>query len=239
MKSILQQMYDNRNLEDVDVDVRIKELKRTARMVLENGCLLTVAELAKVITNYDTDICPFCEKGDRFAKWAEEYHQEFCPFAIAYQVLTPEAEEALPGGDELLTPETKSEYETAAAVANDLAKMINIDDAVRTIAKSGKNHDRGPNWYAKWGGMNFSATFGAGTNSASVKIMEMPSTKYGEVLYSASEYGRHIEIFRAGPWVNRLLAHADELRQANKIEAQEREAEVAAAKLDNFKEVDF
>lgn len=121
----------------------------------------------------------------------------------------------------------------AAAQAAEMAQSLGLDSAVRTIAKSGKNHDRGPNWYTEWGEMEFRATFGAGTNSATVNQLNE------ETLYTASDYGRYIETFRAGPWVYRLLDRADELRQANKIKAQEREEAEAAQMLSNFKEVDF
>jgi hypothetical protein len=120
-----------------------------------------------------------------------------------------------------------------------VAQSINLDDAVRVIAKSGKNHDRGPNWYAEWGDMTFKATFGAGTNSASVSVVSNDWHVNHILLYSASEYGRHIETFRYGPWVNRLLAYVDELRRDAKVKNQERQAQEAAMLADNFKEVDF
>lgn len=75
-------------LDESDANPRIKELEKMARTVLENGCLLTVAELAQVIANYASDICPFCEKGEGVLL----DHQDSCPFAIALQVLTPENE---------------------------------------------------------------------------------------------------------------------------------------------------
>ena len=130
-----------------------------------------------------------------------------------------------------------------AASAVEIAQSLNIDDAVREVAQSGTNHDKnhgfGPNWYAIWGGMSFSATFGAGTNSANVVMVSNDEATNHLLLYSALDYGRRIETFRTGPWVNRLLAHADELRQANKIKAQEREAEKVAQKKKNFKKVNF
>ena len=38
------------------------------------------------------------------------------------------------------------------------------------------------------------------------------------ILYKASEYGCHVEIFRRGPWVNRVLAAADGIHKAHEIE---------------------
>lgn len=184
--------------------------------------MLKVEELAKILIDCDLVICPFCEKGEPLMYL--EHHQENCPFTIAYQVLTPEVEEDI-GMD-------------AAAIATELAHCLNIDDAVRTVAQSGKNHDYGPNWYAEWEGMVFGATFGAGTNSANISTTyDGQSVK--QALYRASDYGRHIEIFRYGPWVDRLLDYAEGLREANKVEAEESEVASAARKKSNFQEVDF
>jgi hypothetical protein len=133
----------------------------------------------------------------------------------------------------------EQEYESAATAANELTNSLGIDAAVRIIAKSGRSHDRGPNWYVEWGEMAFSATFGAGTNSASVSVSNMDISTNHMLLYSADDYGRYVRVFRHGPWVNRLLAYADELRHANKVKAQEIEAAKLAARLDSFKEVDF
>lgn len=144
----------------------------------------------------------------------------------------------------VIAPEPDSQMDTAAS-AVEMAQSLGIDDAVRVVAKSGKNHDHGPNWHAEWGGMEFSATFGAGTNSARVDVKQYStgdgcvSPLSNQQLYAAKEFGRHIETFRAGPWVNRLLARAAELRQAQAAKAQEREDAETARKLVNFKEVDF
>lgn len=178
---------------------------------------LYVIELAKVIMNYDTAICPFCEKGGRV-----EYHQELCPFTFASQVLTP--------------PD-----ETDVRDGQNLAKMLGIDNAVRWVAQSGKNHDQGPNWYAKWGGMNFAATFGAGTNSASVRVETAEEGGHldNEKLYGASDYGHHIETFRNGPWVHRLLNWASILQANNEGEAERVKAKQEEAQSLKFKKVDF
>jgi hypothetical protein len=116
----------------------------------------------------------------------------------------------------------------ACAIARDLG----LDDVVRTVAQSGQNHDNGPNWYAVWEDMDISATFGAGTNSATVRFDE-------QILYQADEYGRHIKTFRYGPWVHRLEARAEELRQLNKIKRQQAEEATARRVLENFREVLF
>lgn len=125
---------------------------------------------------------------------------------------------------------------TACAIARDLC----LDDAIRTVAKSGQNHDNGPNWYAIWEDMDISATFGAGTNSASVGI-----TAQGGVFDELnnvkiySEYGSHIETFRYGPWVHRLIDRANELREAKEIKRQQAEDEGAHCVYENFREVPF
>jgi hypothetical protein len=195
--------------------------------VLENNSLLTVAELAQVVVNYDPDICPFCEKGE-----SETYlfHQEGCLFAVAYWVLRTEAEEPL--------PELPNGMD-AGVSAVEMAQSLGIDNAVRTVAKSGKNHDSGPNWYAEWGDMHFSATFGAGTNSATVSVVSMDVETNHLLLYHADEYGRHIDVFRNGPWVSRLLNWASILQADNEKEAQRIKAQRIEAQLDKFKEVDF
>ena len=65
----------------VKLETELKEVRQKAEAD-EAAPKLTLVELAKVWANYDTDICPFCEKGDR-----TEYHQEKCPFTLTHQVL--------------------------------------------------------------------------------------------------------------------------------------------------------
>lgn len=222
MKTILKEMYD------YHYGRRVKQLEKTARTVLENGCPLTVAELALILINADNyKICPFSCGKDKWGTWKDgegsHGHGDDCLFAIAYQVLTPEAVEEIPEPDNGMD---------AKASAVEMAQSLKIDDAVRTVAQSGHNHDGGPNWYIKWEGLNISATFGAGTDSASIFAISSDISINGITLYHADDYGRHIETFRYGPWVHRLLQHAGELRRAN--EAQRRQADDA-----KFQEVDF
>jgi uncharacterized protein YodC (DUF2158 family) len=146
--------------------------------------------------------------------------------------------------DEYDCPYCSADYESDngmddKASAIEIAQSLNIDTAIRVVAKSGKNHDRGPNWYAEWNEMAISATFGAGTNSASVSVVSKNWEKNSLLLYNASDYGRHIETFRKGPWVERVLNHANKLRQDNEVKAQERKDRESARQLDNFREVDF
>lgn len=124
--------------------------------------------------------------------------------------------------------------------ACNLARDLALDDAIRTIAKSGKNHDSGPNWYVEWEeGLSIGATFGAGTNNATVRIISNDIAINHLMLYSADSWGRCIETFRYGPWVHRLIAHAQEIRKAD--EAQHKSDLAAKAETDaaKFAEVDF
>ncbi len=125
--------------------------------------------------------------------------------------------------------------EQACNLALDLA----LDDAIRTIAKSGNNHDSGPNWYVEWEDLSIGATFDAGTNNATIRLISNDIAINHLMLYSANSYGRHIETFRYGPWVHRLIAHAQEIRKAD--EAQHKSDQAAKAETDaaKFAEVDF
>jgi hypothetical protein len=127
----------------------------------------------------------------------------------------------------------------AQSSAIELAQSLNFDAAVRVVAKSGKNHDQGPNWYAEWNELAISATFGAGVNGTSVSIVNNDVITNHMLLYHANDYGRHIKTFRPGPWVERLLKRANELRKVNETLRQERKAEEARRAADNFKEVNF
>ncbi len=126
----------------------------------------------------------------------------------------------------------------AKASALEMAQSLKLDDAIRTVAKSGLS-TIGPDWYAEWGGMGFSVTFGARTNSATVRVISNDVATNHLLLYHAADFGRHIETFRYGPWVHRIIDHAGVLCQAN--EAQAKIDEVAKAETDDakFKEVDF
>lgn len=229
MKTILKEMYD------YHYGRRVKQLEKTARTVLENGCPLTVAELALILINADNyKICPFSCGKDKWGTWKDgegfHGHRDGCPFAIAYQVLTPEAVEEIPEPDNGMD---------AKASAVGMAQSLDLDAAVRTVAKSGKTHGGGHNWHAEWGNFEISATFGAGTNSASIQLSAGYLGNEPTEVYIASDYGRYIEIFRYGPWVHRLLQHAGELRRAKEAQTKTNEANKAQQEAAKFQEVDF
>ncbi len=116
-----------------------------------------------------------------------------------------------------------------------LAKDLGIDKAVRIIAGSGKNNNR-INFWEDWGGLAFTATFGAGTNSARVRVDD-ESPCSGMVLYAADDYGRHIETFRPGNWVNRFINHANIIKGvngANQLLSRVRQARKEQEKFSDF-----
>jgi hypothetical protein len=174
---------------------------------VKNEALLTVTDLARILINEDYDkVCRLSCGKDEWGAWIDgignHKHAEGCPFAIAYEILTPD-------------------------------QSLGIDAAVRTIAKSGKNHDRSPNWRIGWEDTEISATFGSGTNSASVHLVDT-----GEI-YWADDYGKHIRVFRFGPWVQRLITHAEEIRTTNKLQLDETARAEAEKETEKFEEIDF
>jgi hypothetical protein len=98
--------------------------------------------------------------------------------------------------------------EEAASFVN----RVGLDGSVRTIAKAGNGDSARINYVNTWEDANVSATFGAGTNTASVKLAD------GTILYQAHQYGQHLEIFRMGAWVERLMAEARRISKANERE---------------------
>lgn len=128
----------------------------------------------------------------------------------------------------------------AKASAIGMAQSLGLDDAIRIVARSGSN--RGPNRHASWENMDILAKFGAATNSVSVKIIAQGGqfdALNNVKVYSASDFGRHIETFRYGPWVHRLIDHANDLRQANEFQSKIDAAAKAKAEAVKFEEVDF
>lgn len=136
----------------------------------------------------------------------------------------------------LVSPDNEKD---AKASAVGMAQSLDLDAAVRTVAKSGKTHGGGHNWNAEWGNFEISATFGAGTNSASIQLSAGYLGNEPTEVYIASDYGRYIEIFRYGPWVHRLLQHAGELRRAKEAQTKTNEANKAQQEAAKFQEVDF
>ncbi len=133
------------------------------------------------------------------------------------------------------SPAEKALYDDAVKNAQrkeycQIAQDLNLDAAIRTVAKSGKFY--GDKWWLEWEGLSIGATVGAIYASATVRIVSNDTTISRLKLYFANEYGRHIKTFRYGPWVHRLIAHAEGIRKANKTQAKIDEAA-------NFAEVDF
>jgi len=110
------------------------------------------------------------------------------------------------------------------------AKGLNIDEYIRIIAKSGTGDNY--NYAATWEGCRIRATFGAGTNSASVM---KDQTK----LYSASDYGQYVDSFRFGPWVDRLIASAKQIEEENKRQKAAQDATKDQAIIEAFSLVVF
>jgi hypothetical protein len=192
---------------------------------------MTCEEFARKLIAQDYDkICPLSCGKDEWADGDGHKHKEWCPFAIAYQVLIPEEEDGIEPSDNGMD---------AQSSAIELAQSLNFDAAVRVVAKSGKNHDQGPNWYAEWDELAISATFGAGINGTTVSVVNNDVKTNHMLLYHASDYGRHIKTFRPGPWVERLLKRANELRKVSLTLHQERKVEEARRAADNFKGVNF
>jgi hypothetical protein len=87
--------------------------------------------------------------------------------------------------------------------AREKAAALNLDAAIRTVAKSGDPDAARINWKATFGGLEIRATFGAGTNSASVRLNR-------ELVYESLEFGRYLKVFRDGTWVETLLRLSDQ-----------------------------
>jgi hypothetical protein len=111
------------------------------------------------------------------------------------------------------------------------AKEIGMDKIVRVVAKNGKPDGYHRNYLKIWEEMKISATFGAGTNSASVRMQD------GTVLYEASDYGRYLKTFRYGPWVDRLKMTAKQIEEKIDTENIIKEAEKENSLAASFEEI--
>lgn len=120
------------------------------------------------------------------------------------------------------------------------ARELNIDDAVRMIAKNTYySHSSHINYYAKFEGLELSATFGAGTNGARVFVADGPMATEENTLYQATDYGNFISVFRYGPWVHRLLAEAERIEALAEVEKQLARQADEQRRERNYQEVDF
>lgn len=127
--------------------------------------------------------------------------------------------------------ETKK-IESLVKEAKYKAGEIGIDGIVRTIATRGRESST-PNVYFNWDGFDLHATFGAGANGTSVRFGR------DVILYEARDYGRHIEVFRYGPWVEKFKEQARLIRIALDAKATEAQAEQAKNLLWAFSQVDI
>lgn len=112
-----------------------------------------------------------------------------------------------------------------------LAKELDIDSVIRTVACSGECDEARINYWARWEGMDIRATRGAGTNSASVRIN-------GQLVYQAGNYGVYIETFRHGAWCQQLAEKAEEVKAIRQAEAIFNRSRKEAETLDNFLPLD-
>jgi len=121
------------------------------------------------------------------------------------------------------------------------ARELNIDQAVRTVAKERYyNHSNHINYYARFEKLHISATFGAGTNSAVVSIDDGSNMATEEnTLYRATNYGHFISVFKYGPWVHRLIAEAERLEALAEVEKQVARIVDERRRAANYEEVDF
>lgn len=110
-----------------------------------------------------------------------------------------------------------------ASLAGIPAIAPDIDVLVRRVAKSGTPDTARINWCAQWDGSEIRATFGAGTNSASVV------NAYGETLYEADAFGSYVRVFRPGPWVERLRSWIESHEKAQAAPPRSRVGGVVSA----------
>lgn len=106
--------------------------------------------------------------------------------------------------------------------------QLQLDRHVRCLAKAGHTQS-GINYFTQWEICDIAATFGAGTNSASVRLPD------GTYVYHASNYGLHVLDYRPGPWVDRLIADAEKLQQELNRKALEERADPTARVISFFR----
>ncbi len=107
----------------------------------------------------------------------------------------------------------EQELEMLKQAAKEKVIALDLDSVIRVVAKSGESDSERINWKSSFGGIEIRATFGAGTNSASVRLNR-------ELVYESLEFGRYLEVFRDGAWVETVLRLSDQ--SALIAEAQKR-----------------
>ena len=99
------------------------------------------------------------------------------------------------------------EIKALKAQVQQAAQERQVDATVRTVARSGSADEARINFrrvltLPDGATLDVHATFGAGTNSASVR-----HRTHG-LVYEALDYGRHLQCYRAGAWLAALEAEA-------------------------------
>ncbi len=115
--------------------------------------------------------------------------------------------------------------------AKEKVAALNLDAAIRTVAKSGESDPERINWKATFAGMEIRATFGAGTNSASVRLNREP-------VYESLEFGRYLEVFRDGDWVETLLRLADQAALIEEARTRSRKLGRVVEEIKRFLPID-
>ncbi|MCP4083186.1 MAG: hypothetical protein GY743_23435 [Planctomycetaceae bacterium] len=174
--------------------------------------------------NYDLEKRIAALEGDVITMWDTMYKDADLEGAV------PVVEEA----PETLPPDNKRE-------ACALARRLNLDSHIRTVCKAmAHSNSSGINYYATWDELHISTTSGAGTNSACVRIADGNGMATIEnTIYSADDYGKYINVFRYGPWVEKIIAKSKEIRAANDEADKVREADEAKKEAFSFSEVDI
>lgn len=112
-----------------------------------------------------------------------------------------------------------------------IAKELEIEMAVRVVAKAGRPEDsNGINYINISRGFTCRSTFGAGTNSSSVKLDNL-------TVYKSLDYGRHIEIFRFGQWCHDLVEMSKNIDAINQAEEIIKIANDEAEELSRFQPI--
>jgi hypothetical protein len=120
-----------------------------------------------------------------------------------------------------------------------------IDQYVRLAAKGG-DFDGTANYWRnvpyKGGSLVIRATFGAGSNSASVHFSRNkdPRSVIGATeLYNAACYGHHFEFFRKGPWLNVVQQLAKEQSELEILRKRMLKIQKEELEMSRFKDTDI
>lgn len=118
-------------------------------------------------------------------------------------------------------------------------KTLNLDDAVRTVSRSGK-YDGTANYYAEIScgdrTLIVSSTSGAGTNSASVRFKD--GNYNDDALYNCSDYGGHLWSFKDGDWVEVILKAANQESIVQQATQQTKELRRIKGEIEKFLPID-